>query len=53
MKCLSLGYLIVLIIVLSIWSAVQGSGTVSNIVGVLSTGAILYYVAGFFLPCDK
>jgi len=52
MKCLSIGYLIIVIIVLSIWAAIQG-GFAQNIIGVLTTGAILYYVAGFFLPCDK
>ena len=51
MKCISLGYLIVIVIILMILSS-SYSGMTSTVFSYLATGAVIYYLAGFFLKCD-
>lgn len=52
MKCLSIGYLIAIVIVLNIVSGMQSSKTLQSVFSLMITGATLYYLAGFFVQCD-
>ena len=51
MKCISLPYLIVVVIILMILSYMQSNATLASAFSWATTGAVVYYIAGFFLPC--
>ncbi len=50
MKCLSLAYLILIIIVMMFFSALAPS-VIQPVGSVIASAAVLYYVAGFFIEC--
>jgi len=49
MKCISFGYLVVLIIMLSIGASFVGG---QSVVGIVNFGLFSWWVAGFFTKCD-
>ena len=51
MKCLSFAYMLIIVIVLSIWFSLQSSA-VNAYMGMVTSAVVLYWLAGFFLPCN-